>query len=77
MQVVYSYHYINFLSFVLPPDEPESVTALPDLKLLQLLPYLSDLTVHRHPNAPLPQTVNCYGVVMFADISGIPRRLLI
>lgn len=38
--------------------------------LEQLVTHIPDMVVYRAHNAPLPQTIHSYGVVMFADISG-------
>lgn len=39
--------------------------------LEQLVTHIPDLIAYRVHDAPLPQTIHSYGVVMFADISGI------
>lgn len=52
------------------PTAPLDSESEDDEDILQLLPYLPDLIVHRHHDAPLPQTEHSYGVIMFADISG-------
>ena len=44
--------------------------------LEQLATHVPDLIVFRTHDAPLPQTIRSYGVVMFADISGDFRALL-
>ena len=42
--------------------------------LEQLATHVPDLIVFRSHDAPLPQTIHSYGVVMFTDISGkLPR----
>lgn len=38
--------------------------------LEQLATHVPDLIVFRSHDAPLPQTIHSYGVVMFTDISG-------
>ncbi len=38
--------------------------------LEQLVTHIPDMVVYRAHNAPMPQTIHSYGVVMFADISG-------
>ena len=45
------------------------------LVLEQLASHIPDLVVYRAHNAPLPQTIHSYGVVMFADISGTHIKL--
>jgi len=39
--------------------------------LNQLVTHAPDLIAYRDPNAALPETTDTYGVVMFADISGM------
>ena len=41
-----------------------------DPVLEQLATHVPDLIVFRSHDAPLPQTIHSYGVVMFTDISG-------
>lgn len=38
--------------------------------LEQLATHVPDLIVFRSHDAPLPQTIHSYGVIMFGDISG-------
>ena len=38
--------------------------------LEQLATHIPDLVIQRPHDAPLPQTVLSYGVILFADISG-------
>ena len=40
-------------------------------ELVQLATHVPDTVIMRSPNAPIPDTHNSYGVVMFLDISGI------
>lgn len=46
-----------------------------DSDFLQLLPFLPDIIVHRSHKSPISQTVHSFGVVMFADISGMSLSL--
>ena len=42
-----------------------------DLYVLhQILGHVPDMVVHRHPSSPIPEAVDIYGVLLFADISG-------
>ena len=36
----------------------------------QIVAYVPDMVVHRSPDSPIPQAVETYGVLLFADISG-------
>ena len=38
--------------------------------LHQILGHVPDMVVHRHPSSPIPEAVDIYGVLLFADISG-------
>lgn len=74
-----------FITGCLPPIEETSGTHQPVDKeygstedeseqlepvLEQLATHVPDLIVFRSHDAPLPQTVHSYGVIMFGDISG-------
>ena len=48
----------------------QSTSASSEGFLEQLVSHIPDLVVARAYDAPLPQTIHSYGVVMFADISG-------
>lgn len=43
--------------------------------LEQLATHVPDLIVFRSHDAPLPQTIHSYGIVMFGDISGKVSRV--
>ena len=47
-------------------DESEQLEPI----LEQLATHVPDLIVFRSHDAPLPQTIHSYGVIMFGDISG-------
>ena len=49
-------------------DESEAEQLEPVLE--QLATHVPDLIVFRSHDAPLPQTIHSYGVIMFGDISG-------
>ena len=55
---------------VLPSPADGSATPEVPSVLEQLVTHVPDLIVYRSHDAPLPQTIHSYGVVMFGDISG-------
>ena len=64
------YYVCAFHRTVLPSPADRSATPEVPSVLEQLVTHVPDLIVYRSHDAPLPQTIHSYGVVMFGDISG-------
>lgn len=70
--VRYRKYVCAFHCTVLPfPADGRATPEVPPV-LEQLVTHVPDLIVYRSHDAPLPQTIHSYGVVMFGDISGSP-----
>ena len=54
-------------------EDGEAVLSL--LALEQLATHIPDMVLYRSHQAPVPQIVHCYGVIMFLDVSGTAVNL--